>query len=78
MCAHEDASEHGRLLAMKEILTGLTLEKQLDESHLACMYAKDIAVLRRVGTCERETIEEIVQQIPDAEEINEIIARRRE
>lgn len=30
-CALEDANEHGRLLTMKEILTGLTLEKQLDE-----------------------------------------------
>lgn len=74
----EDANEHGRLLTMKEILTSLTLEKQLDEQHLACMYAKDISVLRRVGTCEQETIEEIIQQVPDAAEINEIIMRRRE
>lgn len=63
---------------MKEILTGLTLEKQLDEQHLACMYAKDLSVVRRVGTCERETIEEIMSQLPDANEINEVIQRRRE
>jgi len=69
-CAFEDYSEHGRLLALKDILTGLTVEKKLDESQLACLYSKDIAAVRRVGTCERETLEEIISQVPDATEIN--------
>ena len=56
-CCYEDYSEHGRLLALKDILASLTEEKQLSEEQLVYMYAKDIAVKRNCDkTCTEETI----------------------
>ena len=40
--AVEDATEHGRLLVMKDALIELTAEKSLDESQLSMFYVKDI------------------------------------
>ena len=45
-CCYEDYSEHGRLLALKDILASLTKEKKLEKDQLACLYAKDIAAVR--------------------------------
>ena len=44
----EDCSQHGRLLALKEILTNLNGGVKLDDAKLACLYAKDISVVRQL------------------------------
>lgn len=73
-CCYEDYSEHGRLLALKDILASLTEEDKLDEEQLACLYSKDIAVARgKVGNCEEETLNEILSNVPDAAEIKQVI-----
>ena len=68
-CCKEDVSEHGRLLALKDILTSLTENKKLDDEQLVCFYAKDISVVRGVNACEEETVQEIISNVPDADEI---------
>ena len=63
-------------MSLKDILTNLTVEKRLDEEQLACLYSKDIVAARRIGSCERETLEEILQERPNEEEVADIINRR--
>lgn len=46
MVCREDATEHGRLLALKKILGDITVDKKLEDEHLACLYLKDIATLK--------------------------------
>ena len=75
-CCKEDVSEHGRLLALKDILTSLTEEKKLDDEQLVVFYAKDISVVRGMGECEEDTINEIINNVPDAAEIKQVITNR--
>ena len=75
-CCKEDVSEHGRLLALKDILTSLTEEKKLDDEQLVVFYAKDISVVRGMGECEEDTINEIISNVPDAAEIQQVITNR--
>lgn len=77
-CCKEDVSEHGRLLALKDILTSLTEEKKLDDEQLVCFYAKDISVVRGLGECEEETVNEIINNVPNSDEIKQIIDNRQE
>mmetsp|Transcript_45868 Transcript_45868/g.60793 ORF Transcript_45868/g.60793 Transcript_45868/m.60793 type:complete len:164 (-) Transcript_45868:1389-1880(-) len=74
----EDATEHGRLLALKKILTGLTHEKALDEEQVACMYIKDLSKIQDRDVCAEETFEEILGNLPDELAISQIIASRSE
>lgn len=69
-------SEHGRLLALKDILTSLTENKKLEDEQLVCFYAKDISVVRGVTECEEETVEEIISSVPDESEIRQVIEKR--
>ena len=75
-CCYEDVTEHGRLLAIKDILASLTEGNQLEEEQLVCFYAKDIAVARGVGECEKETIDELINALPDRDEVQQVIERR--
>ena len=77
-CCKEDFSEHGRLLALKDILTSLTEGKKLEDEQLVCFYAKDISVVRGVNACEEETVNEIINNVPDEAEIKQVIATREE
>ena len=71
-CCLEDVKEHGRLLALKDILASLTENKQLDEEQLVCLYVKDISIVRGV-TCEEETVNDIIENVPDSAEVEQII-----
>ena len=74
----EDATEHGRLLALKKTLAGLTHEKQLDEEQIACLYIKDISRMEDRELDDEETIEELLQNLPDEEKINQVVHYRSE
>ena len=56
----EDATQHGRLLALKKILAEHMEEKQLDDQQLALMYAKDIALATGADIHEEESAAETV------------------
>ena len=45
---------------------------------MVVFYAKDISVVRGVNACEEETVNEIINNVPDNEEIKQVIAKREE
>ena len=55
-CA-QDSRQHGRLIAMRDILSHLTEKKRLEKEQLACMYAKDLAVVRQSDVEDDDTIQ---------------------
>ena len=73
---HEDCTQHGRLLELKEILTNLNNGMRLDDKQLACLYAKDIAVVRKFSKIIPEAVTSITNNAPDAREISSIITNR--
>ena len=34
-----------------------------------CLYAKDLSIVRGIDVCELETVEEIIDNVPDEDEI---------
>ena len=45
---------------------------------MVVFYAKDISVVRGVNACEEETVNEIINNVPDNDEIKQVIAKREE
>lgn len=73
-CAKEDATEHGRLLALKPILGSLCDEKRLSDEQLALIYMKDVCVLRGLDVQDDGVVEELEANPPTEEEIEQIIS----
>ena len=67
--SREDATEHGRLLALKKSLANMTSEKVLDEKQLACLYLKDIAEAQGqdLNEMDEDAITEMLDNLPDDE-----------
>ena len=63
-------------MALKDILASLSKEKCLNDEQLVCMYAKDISVVRGVDVCEEETVEEIINQVQDEDEVRAVVEQR--
>ena len=45
---------------------------------MVVFYAKDISVVRGVNACEEETVNEIINNVPNNDEIKQVIAKREE
>ena len=63
---------------MRDILSHLTESKRLEKEQLACMYAKDLAVVRQHDIEDDEAIQQIINEPPNEEEIEELVTRREE
>jgi len=50
----------------------------LDEEQISCLYIKDIAQQQGKDVCAEETIEELLANLPDSNEINQIVRSRSE
>lgn len=73
-CSKEDATEHGRLLALKPILSSLIEEKRLADSQLAMLYMKDVCVLRDLDPLDDDTVSQLEDNPPTEDEILAIVS----
>ena len=70
----EDCTQHGRLLALKEILTNLNNGQTLEQ--LAFLYAKDISVVRQINQITEDSLTQIINNVPQTQEIRKIVTNR--
>ena len=68
----EDATQHGRLIDMKDQLMELTQDKKLTAEQLALFYAKDIITHRKLDAHSPETYKQLASNPPSTEEIRAI------
>ena len=72
----EDSRKHGRLLAMRTILSSLTEKKRLQREQLACMYSRDLIIARNQDVNDEEAIQSVIEEPPNEEEVEQVINRR--
>ena len=61
----EDCTQHGRLLALREILTNLNGGQRLTSQQLACLYAKDVSVCRGFSKIIPDGLAQLLNNVPD-------------
>ena len=72
----EDATQHGRLIDMKDQLIDLMPDKKLTAEQLALFYAKDIITHRKLDANAKESYKLLISSPPEEEEIKAIIKKR--
>ena len=74
----EDATQHGRLISVKDQLMELSEDKKLTAQQLALIYAKDILTLRQLDVHNKESYTHLLTNPPSEQEIKSFGKKRLE
>ena len=74
----EDATQHGRLISLKDQLIELSEQRKLTSQQLALIHAKDILTLRKQDVHKKESYISLLTNPPSEKEIKSSVKRRLE